>query len=37
MYKVYFDQNNQKVRWTQTATDKFKYEYKGLNGIINGQ
>ena len=26
--KVYFEEHSQKVRWTQTATDKFKYEYK---------
>ena len=29
--KVYFDENNQKVRWTQTATDNMDitYDYVG--------
>ena len=28
MYKVYFDSNNQKVRWTQTSTDNLHYDYQ---------
>tara|TARA_R100001244_G_scaffold131918_1_gene106247 strand:+ start:1886 stop:2140 length:255 start_codon:yes stop_codon:yes gene_type:complete len=26
--KVYFEEVTQRVRWTQTTTDKFKYNYK---------
>jgi|TARA_R110000744_G_scaffold87067_2_gene170142 hypothetical protein len=26
--KVYFEEVTQKVRWTQTTTDKFQYNYK---------
>tara|TARA_Y100000592_G_C5377374_1_gene271652 strand:- start:406 stop:657 length:252 start_codon:yes stop_codon:yes gene_type:complete len=26
--KIYYDETAQKVRWTQTSTDKFKYNYR---------
>ena len=25
---IYFDEETQKVRWTQTSSDGFKYDYK---------
>ena len=25
---IYFDEGTQKVRWTQTSSDGFKYDYK---------
>ena len=26
--KIYFEPNTQKVRWTQTSSDNFKYDYQ---------
>ena len=26
--KVYFEEQSQKIRWTQTSTDNFEYDYK---------
>ena len=26
--KIYFEEVNQKVRWTQSSSDGFKYDYK---------
>jgi hypothetical protein len=26
--KIYFEEENQKVRWTQSSSDGFKYDYK---------
>ena len=26
--KIYFDQDTQKVRWTTTSSENFKFEYK---------
>ncbi len=26
--KIYYDEDAQKVRWTQTSSTKFKYDYK---------
>ena len=33
MYKVYFDSNNQKVRWTQTSTDNLHYDYQYVGAM----
>ena len=26
--KIYFEEESQRVRWTQTSSDDFKYDYK---------
>ena len=38
--KVYFEPEKQRVKWTQSSSDNFKYEYKyigkDLDGLVNG-
>jgi|TARA_R110000772_G_scaffold122511_1_gene228757 hypothetical protein len=35
--KIYFEEKNQRVRWTQTSSDDFKYDYKYIGNASEAE
>ena len=34
---IYFEEKNQRVRWTQTSSDDFKYDYKYIGNASEAE